>query len=189
MAWIAPRTWIVGEVVTKAILDTYIRDNQLYLYNRLNTHSISVHDDITRTFFISAMGAYTDGVEAGINNYYAIRLVDGLEKWLQINFMCPNDFVSITDFRVVWVANCAAGNMLTQGVTHYGASGEAYDTHGEDTGEVVKAIDGAFLITKSVLTGLFASIAKGDYCGLQFYRHGNDSADTIEADVYILGFL
>lgn len=29
MAWTAPRTWTDGELVTKAIMDTHIRDNQL----------------------------------------------------------------------------------------------------------------------------------------------------------------
>jgi len=31
MAWSAPRTWVVGELVTAAIMNTFIRDNQLYL--------------------------------------------------------------------------------------------------------------------------------------------------------------
>lgn len=31
MAWTAPRTWTTGELVTAAIMNTHIRDNQLYL--------------------------------------------------------------------------------------------------------------------------------------------------------------
>ena len=31
MAWTAPRTWTTGELVTKAIMDTHIRDNENYL--------------------------------------------------------------------------------------------------------------------------------------------------------------
>ena len=31
MAWSAPRTWNVGEFITKAIMDVFIRDNQVYL--------------------------------------------------------------------------------------------------------------------------------------------------------------
>ena len=31
MAWTAPRTWVVGELVTAAIMNTHIRDNQIYL--------------------------------------------------------------------------------------------------------------------------------------------------------------
>ena len=31
MAWSAPRTWVVGELVTAAMMNTFIRDNQVYL--------------------------------------------------------------------------------------------------------------------------------------------------------------
>ncbi len=33
MAWSAPRTWVVGELVTAAIMNTFIRDNQVQLYD------------------------------------------------------------------------------------------------------------------------------------------------------------
>ena len=31
MAWTAPRTWVVGEVVTAALMNTHVRDNLLFL--------------------------------------------------------------------------------------------------------------------------------------------------------------
>lgn len=31
MAWTAPRTWVAGELVTASLLNTHIRDNELYL--------------------------------------------------------------------------------------------------------------------------------------------------------------
>ncbi|MCI0343934.1 MAG: hypothetical protein L0221_00635 [Chloroflexi bacterium] len=31
MAWTTPRTWVAGELVTKAMLDEQVRDNELYL--------------------------------------------------------------------------------------------------------------------------------------------------------------
>lgn len=31
MAWTAPRTWVAGEVVTAALLNTHVRDNLSYL--------------------------------------------------------------------------------------------------------------------------------------------------------------
>lgn len=34
MAWTAPRTWIAGEVVTAALMNTHLRDNLLYLFAR-----------------------------------------------------------------------------------------------------------------------------------------------------------
>lgn len=32
MSWTAPRTWVAGEVVTAAIMNTHVRDNELALY-------------------------------------------------------------------------------------------------------------------------------------------------------------
>ncbi len=37
MAWTAPRTWATGEVVTAALMNTHVRDNQLYLKSALDT--------------------------------------------------------------------------------------------------------------------------------------------------------
>ncbi len=37
MGWSNPRTWNVGEIVTKAIMDAHVRDNLLYLYTTLTT--------------------------------------------------------------------------------------------------------------------------------------------------------
>lgn len=36
MAWTTPRTWTDGEIVTKAIMDTHVRDNLDYLKDRLD---------------------------------------------------------------------------------------------------------------------------------------------------------
>lgn len=39
MAWTAPRTWIVGEIVTATMLNTHLRDNLLQLRSDLNRES------------------------------------------------------------------------------------------------------------------------------------------------------
>jgi hypothetical protein len=33
MTWTNPRTWLVGEIDTHALMNTYVRDNQLHLFN------------------------------------------------------------------------------------------------------------------------------------------------------------
>ena len=35
MAWTAPRTWVTGELVTAALMNTHVRDNLLALYNSM----------------------------------------------------------------------------------------------------------------------------------------------------------
>lgn len=44
MAWTAPRTWTIGELVTKTILDTHVRDNFLYLKG--NAGDVTIEDDV-----------------------------------------------------------------------------------------------------------------------------------------------
>ena len=34
MAWTAPRTWVTGEIVTAAIMNSHVRDNQTDLDRR-----------------------------------------------------------------------------------------------------------------------------------------------------------
>lgn len=36
MGWTAPRTWNIGELVSKALLDTHVRDNLIYLKEKLD---------------------------------------------------------------------------------------------------------------------------------------------------------
>lgn len=50
MAWTNPRTWNVGELVTKVIMDTFIRDNQLYL-TTWSQNDVTGARDITATVF------------------------------------------------------------------------------------------------------------------------------------------
>lgn len=209
MAWTAPRTWTVGEVVTKAIMDAHIRDNELYLkaetdlydahdaataavaHGSVGAHGIADHTNVARTLFISAQGCDTDASSSvvNVNFIYAIKFDDAAQQHCYVNFMCPNDFVSITNIKVVWLTFGAGGAMLLQGQCDYGADGEAWNTHEDDTGETGVGSAGANIINTSVLTGLFANLAKGDYCGLKFTRHGDDAADLVNANVYVLGFL
>lgn len=34
MAWTTPRTWVLGEIITAAIMNTHVRDNLNYMYNK-----------------------------------------------------------------------------------------------------------------------------------------------------------
>ncbi len=53
MAWTAPRTWVTGEVVTAAIMNTHLRDNLLALLpstaevQTSETETATAYDDMT----------------------------------------------------------------------------------------------------------------------------------------------
>lgn len=40
MAWTTPRTWTTGELVTASIMNTHVRDNFEYLYDRATSYAI-----------------------------------------------------------------------------------------------------------------------------------------------------
>lgn len=60
MAWSAPRTWSVGEVVTASIMNTHVRDNLSYLKGGAGTVTIDADYAITRSAAGSTVGAYVD---------------------------------------------------------------------------------------------------------------------------------
>ncbi len=49
MAWTAPRTWTTGELVTKTILDTHIRDNEIYLKTAVDAAVLRAGDTMAGT--------------------------------------------------------------------------------------------------------------------------------------------
>ncbi len=36
-SWVAPRTYTTGEILTKSILDTHVRDNELHLFEQIHS--------------------------------------------------------------------------------------------------------------------------------------------------------
>ncbi len=259
MAWNIPYTWTVGEIVTKTLLDTYVRNQQRHLKgldgivdirngmtmsgsiscniiayagsgvitsmvsttninaqvgliasrvsaatevragsHTLTTkatdpHGIGQHTDVTRTKFIQVSPDLGTTIHAMWANYHTVKLTGGADDIAIATFMCPNDFVSIASFKAVWVSVAATGKMYLQAETDYAADGQDYaGTHGEDTGEVQSTeTGGANIINTQTLGTSFASLSKGDFCGIKFTRHGTDANDTLDAnaDVYLFGFL
>lgn len=60
MSWTAPRTWVTGEVVTAALLNTHIRDNQIDLDRRTSPTGAVVATSQTTT-----ATSYSDLATAG----------------------------------------------------------------------------------------------------------------------------
>ena len=60
MSWTAPRTWVTGEIVTAAIMNTHIRDNQVDLDRRTSPTEATVN-----TGQSTSSTSYTDLATAG----------------------------------------------------------------------------------------------------------------------------
>lgn len=68
MAWTAPRTWTIGELVTKTILDTHVRDNFLFLHGDAGV--IALVDGATFTKSQnSQLKVSVDNVNTGTGTY------------------------------------------------------------------------------------------------------------------------
>lgn len=69
MPWTTPRTWTTGELVTKAIMDTHIRDNQLFLYTPpmahvFNSAGISIPNNSVTALSFDSERYDTDGIHS-----------------------------------------------------------------------------------------------------------------------------
>lgn len=124
--------------------------------------------------------------DTNVGTHPAMRLVDGQDVTVRIEFLVPNNFSSIEAAEIILVPG-GTGNLRRSVSTNYGACGESYNTHSESiaAGEVaVTANQIECLDISAALTG----IAAGDYVGIEFTRHGSAAEDTVDADCYFLGF-
>jgi len=97
-----------------------------------------------------------------------------------IEFLCPNDFLSITSLVAVVIAGATDASVDIDLESEYGASTQDHATHtGSSTGTTYSLTEGR--LTEISLTGVFASLATGDYCGIEVQN--NDNATT----VYLVG--
>jgi hypothetical protein len=66
MAWTTPRTWVSGEIVTAALMNTHVRDNLTYLKNVLSGHATD-----TQAVFLhgaNGSGGSYNAAALGFNN-------------------------------------------------------------------------------------------------------------------------
>ena len=64
MAWTIPRTWVVGELVTAALLNTHIRDNQTYVKTEVDRIDDCSESDIIGSRAVDT--AYQNGTKIRI---------------------------------------------------------------------------------------------------------------------------
>jgi len=157
MAWTAPRTWVVGELVTAAIMNTHIRDNFSYLKD-LGTYSI----------FYPALMFYDSSVPA----FHTIEDVgatcNDTNDFTTVLFKVPGNFISVTS-ALIW--SRATDTNATTSIkisAWYAQSGQAYATHTETdtrnynlTNTIVFSMDATVSLT---------ALAVGDMGGISVYN-------------------
>ena len=142
MAWTAPRTWTTGELVTAAIMNTHIRDNQ----NIINPTGVS--------FIIDGGGAE---LLTGSQIMWPVPWSFTVDRW---DIMC--DVVGEVAFEIYAVSNGswpAAGDSINSGSPAFTTSSACgTDSSPSAWGAVTKGEQALFLVssvsgvTKATLT-------------------------------------
>ena len=122
---------------------------------------------------------------AAFSYYPSAELVDAVLALAYMAFSVPADFTTLVKASIVVIPG-GTGDLRRSGLTTYGANGQVYTTHtGVITvGVVAVVINQLFEID---ITSTLASLAAGDYVGVEMTRSSVDAADTVNATVHCLG--
>lgn len=179
MAWTPPRNWTTGELVTKEIMDTHVRDNLIFLGDLARAIWAQPHS-------VTGTGAV---LSTNISDYAASELVDAQTNDVRFVVPIPAGYVTLLKAVLVIIA-AGTGNMRWLGETAFAADGELYSANGgaiaaADLAVTLNQIKEVSMNTGTMLTGLAAN----DRLGLDFSRQGAHVNDTVTASVYVLGLL
>lgn len=159
--------------------------------SQVGVHGATQHSNVTRELFLPALSGHSSGVAGPIGFFGVWKFADATDRYVQLQMKVPDDFVSFTSLKVVWIATPASGNMYWKVMCYYAARGEAFDTHSDIPAYGTAASGGANVINvqepANALT--LANLAIGDYIGMKIQRDASHADDTLDAIVYIVGIL
>ena len=153
-------------------------------------HGAAKHTDVARELFIPVGPVYTGGIQA-YGGFASIALDPAADENVKFNFKVPDDFVSFTSLKVLWGAwsGTAGQDWVCDPNADYAADGEAYGTHTDAPASTT--IDTPVLnrLDVTAIGFTLASLAKGDYVGVNIVRDADNAADTLTGDVCVIGLL
>lgn len=156
-------------------------------------HGPTLHTDVTRKIFMPANEAY---ILSGASSHYGYApTVEGGanvdEPIMHLSMYVPDDFVSFTSVKLLWLSTVASGNMDWDMAGEYAAGGEVYNTHSDTPANGISATGGAMVINfqeaPNPLT--LSSLSAGNFLSLRATRWGSLGSDTINAAVHFLGLV
>jgi len=148
MAWTAPRTWNIGELVTKVIMDTHIRDNLNYLAS-------------TMEVWVPVTAAISTTNYPILSGHYGFVRLSSLNDEAVCVFRCPDNYGSIVTAKMIVspVANQATANWDIE--TLYAAEGELINNHNEaDAATTYNVIQDTYYGVD--FSGILTALAAGD---------------------------
>lgn len=128
MAFTTARTWVAGETVTAALLNTHVRDNTQHVYNAISgvdTQNVAVHANktLTQGGLRAQRHPYANErhMESGTNNHGSLNAGTN-SSGVAITFSnayasAPSVVVSATGSTYPAESTAAASNVTTTGFT------------------------------------------------------------------------
>ena len=182
MAWTTPRTWTTGELVTKTIMDTHVRDNLTWL-------GAAAHAIWAQPHSVTGTGAVLSTNVTGATDYAAAECVDAQTNDIFFSVPIPAGFVSLTKAVLVIISK-GTGNLRWLADSIFAADGESYIANGGSIAAANIAVTANQVKELTLQAGtLLTGLAAGDRLGLDFSRQGAHVDDTVTASVFVLGLL
>ncbi len=182
-------TVTTGGVVTASDDRAYLHFNSKVDGANLDTGSVTSTQiaNRTRTFLVPGTRAWNDTDSASVaENVDYWGLGDGKNVSVFGNFYVPSDFSSAMVVKPI-VQAAASGNIVSWAQLNYGALGQSWDYHSEESSSAIEAITADILMTSASQSA--ASAAVGDYFQLHYVRCGASVADTIGTTLSYFGWL
>ncbi len=116
MAWTTPRTWVTGELVTAAIMNTHVRDNEDYL--KTETDKL---DDVTQAQPARVLGTVYQNTSGKIRMVtVAVSITTNASSLTASAYCAATDPPSGTPVAEVGLENFVATNIVLHGSMSFG---------------------------------------------------------------------
>ena len=160
----------------------------------MGKHYALAREAVPREVFLPAIEGYIIvGEEKDIGVFFYIaggaNLDEPAVSWVM---KVPDDFVSFSSAKAIWVSDAVSGNMFWEMVAQWWAAGEnvfAGETDMPGAGATATAGIGITNVQEPANPLTLTNLARGDYLALGFGRTGSDPLDTLDPNVFLAGIL
>ena len=177
MVWTAPRTWTTGELVTAALQNTHIRDNELYLGQFISG---------TRKLPMPILQSPSQDQPPTGTAYFPDTVPRRLQSFIPI----PADWESGTDLTLVLTVR-KAGAAIEQAIMFSWIAAqsdtETFAWNIENNATITQNIPASNEIERITRTITAAGVSADERIMWLVERQANSGADTLDEDLYVEG--
>ena len=139
----------------------------------------------TKTPFINVLAGNPD---AFIGTHAVQQMADGIDSTIRFELPIPREYQETVTAEILLVSG-GTGDLRRAVATNWGQFGTAENYNaGSDSiaaGQIAVTVDD---MTALDIAAAFTGIASEDWIGVEFTREASNVADTVDANVYFVGF-